>query len=82
VGGVVVVLPPSATEKLVRDAAEAGIKRVWLQQGSESAAAIQYCENSGIAVVHGHCMLMFAEPVGLLHRIHRGIWRLIGRMPK
>jgi len=81
VGGVLVILPPPETEKVVRDAAAAGIKRVWLQQGSKSEAAIQFCQENGIAAVHGPCILMFAEPVGLLHRCHRFVWRVIGKLP-
>src|SRR5689334_14961404 len=36
VGGVIVVVPPPDAVSVVRDAAAAGIKRVWLQQGAES----------------------------------------------
>ncbi len=82
VGGVVIVVPPNQTEKVVRDAAAAGIKRVWMQQGAESAAAILACEEAGLEVVHGCCILMFAEPAGLRHRVHRGVLRLLGRLPR
>jgi len=82
VGGVVITVPPAETEKVVRDVAEAGITQVWMQQGSESKAAIQFCEEHGISVVHGECLLMFAEPVAWFHRIHRGIWRLLGKLPR
>lgn len=82
VGGVVVVVPPNQTEKVVREAAAAGIRRVWMQQGAESPAAISFCEASGLDVVHGRCILMFAEPAGFLHRIHRGLLKLFGRLPQ
>ena len=81
VGGLLVVLPPAQTEVVVHDAWRAGIRRVWLQQGAESAVAIHACQQNGIQVVHGHCILMFAEPVGGVHRAHRWLWRLIGRLP-
>jgi len=81
VGGVVVCVPPARTEQVVRDAHRAGIRRVWMQQGAESQAAIRFCEESGIALVHGECILMFAEPAALFHRVHRWIWRLLGRLP-
>ena len=81
VTGVVVVLPPQKTEQLISDIAAQGIYRVWLQQGSESAAAIAQCRQHGLAVVHGECILMFAEPVGLVHRVHRWLWRVLGKMP-
>jgi len=82
VGGVLVVVPPTETEKVVRDAAAAGIRRIWMQQGAQSAAAIKFCEEQGLSVVHGECILMFAEPVQGGHRFHRWIWRLLGKLPK
>lgn len=81
VGGVVICVPPVQTEGVVRNAFEAGIERVWMQQGSESYAAIRYCENKGVSVVHGQCILMFAEPVESFHRFHRWVWKLIGKYP-
>jgi uncharacterized protein len=81
VGGVLVVVPPSETEKVVRDAGDAGISRIWMQQGSESEEAIRYCGENGMTVVHGECILMFAAPLGLPHRIHRWIWSVLGKLP-
>ncbi|MDP2887219.1 MAG: CoA-binding protein [Ignavibacteria bacterium] len=81
VGGVVICVPPIQTEQVLPQALEAGIKRVWLQQGSESYAAIRYCDKNGISAVHGQCIMMFAEPVGSFHRFHRWVWKLIGKYP-
>lgn len=82
VGGVVVVVPPPEAAKVAHEALEAGITRVWLQQGSESDEALAECENRGALVVAGHCILMFAEPVGSVHRFHRLIWRFLGKLPR
>jgi uncharacterized protein len=82
VAGVVVVVPPNQTEKVVRDAAAAGIRRVWMQQGAESPEALRFCKENGISAVHGECILMFAQPVKSFHNVHRWIWRLLGRLPK
>ena len=82
VDGVLVVVPPAQTEKVVRDAAAAGIKRVWMQQGAESPAAIKFCEENGIRAVDGECILMFTEPAAWFHRAHRWIWKLLGKLPK
>ena len=80
VGGLVLVVPPGQTEQLVRQAKNAGIKRVWMQQGAESAAAIRYCEENGIDAVHGECIMMFAQPTGV-HRFHRWLWGALGKLP-
>jgi predicted CoA-binding protein len=82
VGGVVVVVPPTQTENVVRDAAAAGIKRVWIQQGAGSPDAIRFCQENGISEIHGECILMFAGPVKSVHNFHRWIWRLLGKLPK
>jgi uncharacterized protein len=81
-GGVVVVVPPREAEQVVREAAAAGIKRIWLQQGAESPAAIRFCEEAGLSVVSGQCILMFAEPVGWFHGFHRWLWRVLGKLPR
>ena len=75
-------LKPAQTQQVVRDAAAAGIRRVWLQQGAESAAAIRFCEENGISTVHGECILMFAEPAAFYHRAHRWVWKLLGKLPR
>jgi hypothetical protein len=81
VGGVVMVVPPAQTERVLPEVAALGIKRVWLQQGSESAAALEYCSQQGISVIHGECIMMFAEPAALFHRLHRGFRWLCGKLP-
>jgi predicted CoA-binding protein len=82
VGGVVAIVPPTQTEKVVREAAAAGIKRVWMQQGAASPDAIRFCQESGISEIHGECILMFASPIKSVHNVHRWVWRLLGRLPK
>lgn len=82
VDGLVLVVPPSQTEKLVKEAAAAGIKRIWMQRGAESPEALRLCRENGIAVVHGECILMFAEPTVSVHRFHRWLWGVLGKLPK
>lgn len=82
VDGVLVVVPPAQTEQVVRDVASVGIRRVWMQQGAESAAAIRFCEENGISAIHGECILMFAEPLAWWHRAHRWVWGLLGKLPR
>ncbi|HSE43216.1 MAG TPA: CoA-binding protein [Acidobacteriota bacterium] len=82
VGGVLIIVPPKETEKIVKEADEAGIKHVWMQQGAESETAIKYCEEHGLKEVHGECILMFTQPVKSYHKLHRGITRLFGNFPK
>lgn len=82
VGGVLISLPPAQAEVVVREAHEAGIKHIWLQQGAESQPAIEYGEQNGMSVVHGRCILMFAQPQAFFHKPHRWVMQLLGQMPK
>jgi predicted CoA-binding protein len=80
VGGVIIVVPSEQSEKAVLQAIKAKIPRVWLQKGSESAAAIKLCQDKGITVIQGECLMMFAEPVKSFHAFHRWIWKLQGKI--
>ncbi len=52
------VVPPAVTEQVVQQCAELSIARVWMQPGSESDKAIEYCQRHGIAVVHDACAMV------------------------
>ncbi len=53
-----VVVPPKATEQVVKDCIDLGITRVWMQPGSENAEAIQNGEAHSIHVIHDQCVLI------------------------
>lgn len=72
---------PGVTEQVVRDCAEAGVRRVWMHHGggpgAASEAAIAFCEAQGIAVVRDLCPFMALPGAGLPHRVH-GFFRRLG----
>jgi hypothetical protein len=80
VGGVVIVVPPASAIDVIYEAAAAGIKRVWLQQGAESPEALKACVECGIDAVSGECILMFAKPKGI-HKAHQFVRRVFGTLP-
>jgi len=82
VDGVLILVPPTQTEGVVREAHAAGIRRVWMQQQTESEAAIRYCQENGITEVHGECILMHAQNTSFYHRMHRWVWGVTGKLPK
>ena len=53
-----VVVPPKVTEHTVETCQSLGITRVWMQPGSESEKAIKFCEENGIDVVYGVCVMI------------------------
>ncbi len=75
VDGVVVMVPASTAADVVREAIARGVPRVWLHRGAGSGAvsdeAVELCRQHAVAVVDGACPMMFAEPVGAVHRVHR-----------
>jgi predicted CoA-binding protein len=79
--GVIVAAAPDRALDAVKQVAEAGVKQVWMQEGSESAEAIEFCEENGIAAIHGECVMMFAEPVKGVHAFHRWLWKIFKRLP-
>lgn len=80
VGGVIVVVPPPEAVAVVRDAAMAGIRRIWLQQGAESPYVLDVCHDLQLDVVSGECILMFAKPTGV-HKAHHWIAGLLHQLP-
>ena len=78
VGGVLTVVPPQVTERIVPECARLGIRRIWMQQGSESPEAIRLCTEHGLAAVHHACILMYVQPT-FPHSWHGWFWRLIGK---
>jgi uncharacterized protein len=82
VGAALFVTPPAATEEAVRQAVEAGVAHLWIQQGAESKEALAFCKEKNLSAVSGHCILMFAEPAGSFHTVHRWFKNLFGGLPK
>lgn len=53
-----IVVPPRVTEEIVRTCKRLGITKIWMQPGSESEAAIRFCDKNNIEVVHSVCVMI------------------------
>ncbi len=73
---------PAHTEQVVRDAVAAGIRRIWIQQGAQSDAAVRFCTDNKLPAVTKECIMMYVEPVKSIHAFHRGVKKLFGGMPR
>ena len=75
VGAVMVVTPPAAAAAVVAEAAELGIRHVWLHRslgsGSVSPEAVRLGRELGLEVVVGGCPLMVVGRVDPFHRVMR-----------
>ena len=53
-----IVTPPLVTEGILKECLHKGIKRAWLQPGAESQAAIKFCHDNDMKVIHGICVML------------------------
>lgn len=58
VEGIVLVVPPAVTDKIVQEAFDAGIERIWMQPGAESPDAVKRCEEKGICYIDRECIMI------------------------
>lgn len=82
VGAIVISVTPTKTVQLIKEAHAQDIRHIWIQQGAQSQEALDYCKQNSLNCIHGECILMYAQPVGFPHSIHRFIWKLLGKLPK
>ena len=52
------VVPPPVTTEILKECMKLGLDRIWLQPGSESEAAIAFCNENDLKVVHSVCVMM------------------------
>jgi hypothetical protein len=52
------VTPPLVTERILVECKDKGIRRIWIQPGAESQAAIKFCGDNDMKVIHGICVIL------------------------
>ena len=86
VDGVVIITRPEATERIVRDCTDAGVRRVGIHRSlakgsSVSPEAVAYCRQHDISVIPGACPMMYGANVDFGHMCMRWMLRLTGGLP-
>lgn len=80
----IVMVPAAQAAQVVRACVDHGIARIWLfkgaGRGSVSDEAVRLCDAEGVEVITGACPLMFLQPVGGVHRLHRIVRRMAGSL--
>jgi predicted CoA-binding protein len=76
---VLVSVKPKSAGDVVSQAAAKGVRRIWFQLGADFSAAANQARQAGLDVVSGRCILMYAEPVTGIHRLHRFFSKLFGK---
>lgn len=59
-----IVVPPKVTKEIVKTCKELGITKVWMQPGSESEGAINFCKENAIDCIHGLCIMVERRRLG------------------
>ncbi len=52
------VVPPEITESIVKEAHKLKINKIWMQPGSESEKALDFCKKNNVKVLHGVCVIV------------------------
>jgi predicted CoA-binding protein len=86
VDGVVIITRPETTARIVRECADAGVRRVWMHSSaakgsSVSADAVEFCLRHDITMIAGACPMMFGPRVDFGHTCLRLYLKLSGGLP-
>ena len=85
IDGAVVMVNRDAALSVIGTCAQHGVKQIWLFKGlggpgASSEAAVALCAQLGLEVIDGACPLMFLEPAGVVHRLHRRVRQVRGQL--
>ena len=82
IDSLLILTPKTQTDIILRQAIRKGIKNIWVQQMSETADTLRIAEEYEKEIISGKCIYMFAEPVQSVHKFHRTLVKIFGRLPK
>lgn len=54
---VITVVPPEAAKGVVREAKALGVRKVWMQPGSESRESVEFCRKNGMECMFNACFV-------------------------
>lgn len=79
IDAVIICMTPVKAMSALQEAADAGLKKIWLQQGSQSPEVLAKAKELGLSPVYGKCIMMYAAPVTSIHNWHRAFAKLFGQ---
>ncbi len=80
VEGIIINTNPKNTLQILDELKKNNITKVWLQPGAESEDVIKKANDLNLSVISNRCLLMYAEPVKGVHKIHRFFQKLFGKL--
>jgi predicted CoA-binding protein len=79
VDGVVLEVPREETLGWMRQAADAGIKNVWVHMNRDTPEAVEFAKQKGLNLLTGTCAVMYVSQGFSYHSIHKWLNKLIGK---
>ncbi len=80
VDAVWISVPPAKVPAVLEEAAQIGLKNIWLQQGAWSKEVQETIDLLKLPVVSKKCIMMYAQPVHSIHKFHRTIVGIFGKL--
>ena len=78
--GVLINAAPKNVIPLLQEISALKIKNIWLQYGAESREVYETAKNLGLDIITKNCILLHTEPVQGIHKFHRILSRLLGKL--
>ncbi len=79
VEAVVLESPREETADWVRQAADAGIRNVWIHMNRDTPEALEVARERGLDVHTGTCAVMYVKPGFSYHSLHKWINQALGK---
>lgn len=78
VDGVVLEVPKEDTEGWVRQAADLGLRNIWIHMGRDTPEALSLAQERGLDVHTGTCAVMYLTGGFSVHTLHKWVSKLTG----
>jgi len=82
INAAIILTPAKKTEETLHHLIQKGIKHIWIQQTSETPQALALAKENTDNLIYGKCVFMFAQPIKGIHKFHRTMAGLFGKLPK
>jgi uncharacterized protein len=81
VSQLIVVTNKKESQNVVQQALDKGIKKIWVQQGSETPEVLDMAKNNSHDLITGECLFMWLGPVTGFHSFHRFLRKVFSVLP-
>jgi len=65
---------------LLNELSALNIKHIWIQRGAESKEVYETAKILSLDIITKRCILMYTEPVKGIHKLHRTLSKLFGKI--